>query len=57
MIVAFTQEEVVSTPTVSPLRCIGSNTQFSVVGWGNRSLELRSAGVLWQENQRREEAP
>ena len=38
-----------------PSQMFGSNTQFSVVGRGNWFLELRSVGVLWQENQRNEE--
>jgi hypothetical protein len=39
---------------MNPLRCFVV-IQFSVVGWGDRFLKLRSVGVLWQENQRREE--
>ena len=50
----FTLEEVVSTTAVNPLRCLVF-TQLSVVGRRNRFLELRSVGVLWQENQRTEE--
>ena len=46
---------------VSELHCnnpdisdIVSNTQFCVVGQGNRFLELRSVGFPWQENQKGE---
>ena len=38
--------------TVNPLRCFGSNTQFTVVGQENRYFELHSVGVHWQKNQR-----
>ena len=53
MISGLTLNEVIST-TGNPLKC-SVVIQFSVVERGNRFLELRSVGVLWQENPRKEE--